>query len=60
MVEHPGYDSGDMKGVGHVGYENVAYDREGVTRAFTSAEVKKVIAERGIKLMSIKEAMAGK
>ncbi|MCA0234510.1 MAG: ChbG/HpnK family deacetylase [Bacteroidetes bacterium] len=60
LVEHPGYDSGDMKGVGHVGYENVAYDREGVTRAFTSAEVKKVIAERGIKLVSIKEAMAGK
>lgn len=57
LVEHPGYDSGDMKGVGHVGYENVAYDREGVTRAFTSAAVKKVIAERNIKLISIKEAL---
>lgn len=60
LVEHPGYDSGDMKGVGHVGYENVAYDREGVTRAFTSVAVKKIIAERGIKLISIKEAMQGK
>ncbi|RDB05956.1 ChbG/HpnK family deacetylase [Runella aurantiaca] len=57
LVEHPGYDSGDMKGVGHTGYENVAYDREGVTRAFTSAAVKKVIAERNIKLISIKEAL---
>lgn len=57
LVEHPGYDSGDMKGVGHVGYENVAYDREGVTRAFTSAAVKKVIAERNIKLISIKDAL---
>lgn len=57
LVEHPGYDSGDMKGAGHEGYENVAYDREGVTRAFTSAAVKKVIAERNIKLMSIKEAL---
>lgn len=57
LVEHPGYDSGDMKGVGHVGYENVAYDREGVTRAFTSAAVKKVVAERNIKLVSIKEAL---
>ncbi|MFN8345365.1 MAG: ChbG/HpnK family deacetylase [Spirosomataceae bacterium] len=56
LIEHPGYNSGDMKGVGHVGYENVAYDREGVTRAFTSVAVKKVIAERNIKLMSIKEA----
>ncbi|WP_081469281.1 ChbG/HpnK family deacetylase [Runella slithyformis] len=57
LVEHPGYDSGDMKGAGHEGYENVAYDREGVTRAFTSAAVKKVIAERNIRLMSIKEAL---
>ncbi|NBB19244.1 ChbG/HpnK family deacetylase [Runella sp. CRIBMP] len=57
LVEHPGYDNGDMKGVGHTGYENVAYDREGVTRAFTSAAVKNVIAERNIKLISIKEAL---
>ncbi|MCP1382525.1 ChbG/HpnK family deacetylase [Runella salmonicolor] len=57
LVEHPGYDNGDMKGVGHTGYENVAYDREGVTRAFTSTAVKKVIAERNIKLISIKEAL---
>lgn len=57
LVEHPGYDSGDMKGAGHEGYENVAYDREGVTRAFTSSAVKKVIVERNIRLMSIKEAL---
>ena len=57
LVEHPGYDSGDMKGVGHVGYENVAYDREGVTKAFTSAAVKRIIAERNIKLISIKTAL---
>jgi chitin disaccharide deacetylase len=57
LVEHPGHDSGDMKGVGHEGYENVAYDREGVTRAFTSSAVKKVIVERNIRLMSIKEAL---
>lgn len=53
LVEHPGHDSGDMKTVGHVGYENVAIDREGVTRAFTSEKVKKVIRERGIELLSI-------
>jgi len=60
LIEHPGYDSGDMKGVGHEGYENVAYDREGVTQAFTSVAVKKVIADRNIKLMSIKEALENK
>lgn len=57
LVEHPGYDSGDMKTVGHVGYENVAYDREGVTRAFTSEAVKKVIRERKIQLVSIGEVL---
>ncbi|MEZ4901014.1 MAG: ChbG/HpnK family deacetylase [Spirosomataceae bacterium] len=57
LVEHPGHDSGDMKTVGHVGYENVAYDREGVTRAFTSKAVKKVIEERKIQLVSIGEAL---
>ena len=60
LIEHPGCDSGDMKGVGHEGYENVAYDREGVTQAFTSVAVKKVIADRNIKLMSIKEALENK
>ncbi|MFN4147285.1 MAG: ChbG/HpnK family deacetylase [Runella sp.] len=60
LIEHPGYDRGDMKGVGHVGYENVSFDREGVTRAFTSAAVKKVIKVRNIELISIGEVLRGK
>jgi|GEM_PF-6826830 len=42
-----------MQGMGHRGYEEVALDREGVTQAFTSEKVKKIIKERGIKLLSI-------
>jgi len=57
LVEHPGYDGGDMKTIGHVGYENVAYDREGVTRAFTSEAVKKIIKDRNIQLLSIGEVL---
>jgi hypothetical protein len=41
-----------MRAIGHKGYENVAAHRAGVTHAFTSARVKKVIAERNIELIS--------
>lgn len=58
IVEHPGYEKGDMETVGHKGYENVAIDRQGVTQAFTSKAVMKVIKKRGIKLLSIKEVIA--
>lgn len=52
LVEHPGLDTPEMRGLGHAGYWNVASDREGVTRAFTSEKVKKVIERRGIRLVS--------
>ncbi len=52
IVEHPGADTPEMRAIGHRGYENVAADREGVTQAFTSDEVKEVIRRRGIQLVS--------
>jgi predicted glycoside hydrolase/deacetylase ChbG (UPF0249 family) len=52
IVEHPGLDTPEMRAIGHRGYENVAEDRQGVTRAFTSARVKEVIRRRGIRLVS--------
>jgi len=52
LVEHPGKDTAEMRSIGHKGYEHVANDREGVTRAFTSVKVKDVIKRRNIKLMS--------
>jgi predicted glycoside hydrolase/deacetylase ChbG (UPF0249 family) len=52
IVEHPGLDTDEMRAMGHKGYENVAADRAGVTRAFTSDRVKKAIQDRGIKLIS--------
>ena len=55
FVDHPGYNTNEMNGVGHVGYENVAFDREGVTKAFTNQRIKDVIEEKGIKLVSYKE-----
>jgi len=55
FVEHPAVASDEMKTVGHVGYENVAEDREWVTRVFTSEKVKKIIHEKGIQLISYKD-----
>jgi predicted glycoside hydrolase/deacetylase ChbG (UPF0249 family) len=52
IVEHPGLDTSEMRAIGHPGYENVAADRDGVTRAFTSPKVKEVIRRRGIQLIS--------
>jgi hypothetical protein len=41
-----------MRSIGHIGYWNVAADRDGVTRAFTSPKVREGIEKRGIRLMS--------
>ena len=55
IVEHPAFDTPEMRGIGHKGYENVAADRDGVTKAFTSERVKAVIKQRGIRLISYAE-----
>ena len=51
IVEHPGLDTSEMRNIGHKGYENVAADRAGVTRAFLSPKVKEVIERRKIRLI---------
>lgn len=55
FLDHPAFDTDEMKAVFHIGYEDVAFDRQGVTDLLTSPRVKKVIEEKGIKLISIKE-----
>lgn len=52
FVDHPAYDNVEMQGVGHIGYENVALDRQGVTDTWTSEKVKQAIAEKGIELVN--------
>lgn len=55
FIDHPAYNDCEMQTVYHIGYENVAVDRQGVTDFITSEEVKAVIEKRGIRLMSIAE-----
>jgi len=52
FVEHPAVASPEMVTVGHKGYENVAEDREWVTKVFTSEKVKQTIQKMGIQLVS--------
>ncbi|WP_020528812.1 polysaccharide deacetylase family protein [Flexithrix dorotheae] len=51
FVDHPGLDTSEMQAIGHVGYMDVAADRNGVTLALTDERVKKAIKEKGIKLV---------
>ncbi len=57
FVEHPGLDTPEMRAIGHKGYEDVAADRNAVTKMFTSKKVKAVIKRRGIKLLSYADAI---
>ena len=55
FVEHPAYDEPEMRATRHTGYDDVAIDRDHVTRVFTSEKVKAFIEERGIELISYKD-----
>jgi len=51
FVDHPAYDNMEMQGVGHIGYEDVAVDRQGVTDTWTSEKVKEAVSKNGIELV---------
>lgn len=60
FVEHPGLDNAELRAIHHIGYENVAEDRQGVTDLFTSAAVKAKIKTKGIQLISYKDLLDSK
>lgn len=55
FVEHPAFEDAEMRAIHHIGYEDVAEDRQGVTDLFTDAEVKDFIKKKNIKLISYKD-----
>ncbi len=55
FVDHPAFNTEEMQAVGHIGYEDVAVDRQGVYDLFTNERVKQVIGARGIGLVSYNE-----
>lgn len=52
LVTHPAYDDEETRAIGHPGYENVAADRDGITKMLTSPRVLAAIKSTGIRLMS--------
>jgi len=58
FVEHPGFDNNELKAIHHIGYEEVAKDRQEVTNLFTSEQVKEAIIRKGIKLVSYQEVLS--
>jgi len=55
FVDHPGLNDAELQAISHIGYENVAVDRQGVTDAWTDPRVKEAIKKKGIQLISYKD-----
>lgn len=52
FVDHPAYNNLEMQGVSHIGYEDVAVDRQGVTDAWTSPKVKQAVKDNNVELVN--------
>jgi len=52
FLDHPGLNDTELQAIHHIGYENVAEDRQGVTDLFTNEKVKAAIKAKGIELIS--------
>ena len=59
FLDHSALDNDEMNTVFHIGYEDVALDRQGVTELLTSPPVRKAIEDKGIKLISINQLTKG-
>jgi hypothetical protein len=55
FVEHPGMDDDELKAIYHIGYENVAEDRQGVTNLFTSEKVREALWRKGVRLVGYRD-----
>ena len=52
FVDHPAFDGPEMRAIFHIGYENVAADRQGVVDVWTNPTVKEAIRKKNIQLIS--------
>ncbi len=57
FVDHPALNNEELESVGHIGYENMAEDRHGVTDLLRSEKVKKMINAKGIELIDYKDLL---
>lgn len=52
FLDHPAYNDSEMQTVGHIGYEDVALDRQGVIDLLTNPKIKQAIQDRDIELIN--------
>ena len=57
FVDHPGIDDAELRAIAHIGYEDVATDRQGVTDVFTDPAIKRLIKEKGIRLINYRDLL---
>ena len=57
FVDHPGLNSPELRAIQHIGYEDVATDRQGVVDTWTNEKVKTLIKEKNIQLISYKDLL---
>jgi predicted glycoside hydrolase/deacetylase ChbG (UPF0249 family) len=57
FVDHPGLNSPELRAIYHIGYEDVATDRQGVTDTWTNEKIKELIKQKGIQLISYKDLL---
>jgi hypothetical protein len=55
FVDHPGLDGPELRAIHHIGYENVALDRQGVTDTWTDPQIRRLIEAKGIQLISYRD-----
>ena len=55
FVDHPGIDDSELQAISHIGYEDVAADRQGVTDLFTDPGIKQIIKTKGIQLIAYRD-----
>jgi len=52
FLDHPGLNNEELQAIHHIGYENVAEDRQGVTDLWTDNDIKALIRTKNIQLIS--------
>lgn len=60
FVDHPALNTPELQAIHHIGYENVAEDRQGVTDLWTDPKIIALIKQKKIQLISYKEVVASK
>ena len=55
FVDHPGLDTPELRAIHHIGYENVALDRQGVTDTWTDPRMRRLIEAKGIQRISYRD-----